>query len=343
MINCYINRHGTVDIPSKTKIIKKRISDNYVFYGDDPNIDYLKLGFEIFDYNELYDKDTIVFKRTYAIGDILMSIPVLRQMKEHYRIKNIVLEYGHNSNDKFILEQEMFPDLIITRDYHGKYDFIIDGENGLLEQDHRLELNRMLIPRFQLYQEYLGLPIIKELNFDFVEDRSNLLFDTNKDNVIALSLYSTTFQRSLNKGVIPYLIKYLNIIGYKVLLIDKIKETPEYDAIYANGKTTVQQAITNMKYCKAVITIDTGSLWFTHYAKVPTLCLSGTTAKEIKMTYHPLKNEGKAVGIDMRKYCGCKHDCGGFPVFCHGTAPCMNEFNYGILIKDIADKLSEIL
>ena len=137
--------------------------------------------------------------------------------------------------------------------------------------------------------------------------------------------------------------KYLNFIGYKILFVDNVPVIKGVDAIYAYGKTNVQQAITNMKYCKLCITIDTGSLWFSHFAKVPTIVIAGSTPKCVRMDYHPLKKAGKAVGIDMRKYCGCKYDCGGTGAYCAKYASCMNDFCYGAVLEEIATKIDTIM
>lgn len=343
MENVYINLKSEIEIPYK-EVYTQTIRHNEVFFGSERNVDYYGYGMTKFDYKMLYNADTVVFKRTYAVGDILMAIPVIRQMQKHYNIKNVILEYGRDCKC-YALQTEMFDDILLTKKYNAKYDFYINLENGVLEQDHNLKLNKMSYPRFKIYQEYLGLPYDTDLDFHFNEDKSNMLFDETNDKCIALALTSGTKQRSLNLGFVPYLVKYINMLGYKAYIVDKdIHKNDDYNAVYASGKTNVQQAITNLKYCKAIITIDTGSLWFAHYAKIPTLVIAGSTyAQQKKLFYHPLYNDNKTACIDMRKYCKCDKDCGGKASFCHGNAPCLNEFNYGILLKDIADKLVNIL
>lgn len=336
----YINKGVIKPIPEKIRLVLERrlAKHNHVLYALNDNL-FLKNGFELFDSNCLYNADTVVFHRTYAIGDILMAVPVLRQMKKHYNIRRVILEYGDTKHN---IEPELFPDLECVHEYTGKYDYYIDGENGLLEQDHRLTLGLTDVPRFTLYQRFLGLPEITDLDYSFSEDKSNMLFNHDKDKVVFLALYSTTVVRKLSQNFIEYLAKYLNFIGYKILFVDKVPVINGIDAIYGYGKTNVQQAITNMKYCKLCITIDTGSLWFSHYAKVPTIVIAGSTPKCVRMDYHPLKKAGKALGIDMRKYCGCKYDCGGTGLYCSKDALCMNKFNYGLVLDEIANKIDKL-
>lgn len=337
----YINRGGVKPIPDKIIALfeHKVVKHNHVLYGKHEE-SYLKAGFEVFDHNCLYNADTVVFNRFHAVGDILMCIPVLRQMKKHYNIRRVILEFG---TTKHVIEPDMFPDLEVVKVYDGEYDYYIDGENGLLEQDHSLLLGLTDVPRFTLYQRFLGLPEVKELDFSFKEDKSKMLFDPVKDKVVFLALYSTTVVRKLSESFVWYLAKYLNFLGYKLLFVDDVPVMNDIDAIYAHGKTTVQQAITNMKYCKMCITIDTGSLWFSHYAKVPTIVIAGSTPKCVRMDYHPLKKSGKALGVDMRKYCGCKYDCGGTGNYCLKHAICMNNFSYGKVLEEIATDIDKLM
>lgn len=337
----YINKGDIKPIPDNTLslIEHKVVKHNHVLYGKNDEL-YLNAGFERFDHTCLYNANIVVFNRFHAVGDILMCIPVLRQMKKHYNIRRVILEFG---TTKHVIEPDMFPDLEVVKVYNGEYDYYIDGENGLLEQDHSLTLGLTEVPRFTLYQRFLGLPEIKELDFSFKEDKSKMLFDPVKDKVVFLALYSTTYIRRLPQAFVWYLVKYLNFLGYKLLFVDDVPVMKNIDAIYAHGKTTVQQAITNMKYCKMCITIDTGSLWFSHYAKVPTIVIAGSTPKEVRMTYHPLKKSGKALGIDMRKYCGCNYNCGGTGAYCSKTAPCLNNFCYGVVLNDIATQIDKLM
>ncbi len=337
----YINKGDIKPIPDKFKnVLDRRIAKhNHILYGT--NDDWLlKAGFEPLDHKCLYNANIIVFRRTFAVGDILMCIPVLRQMKKYYNIKRVILEYGET---RHVIEPQMFPDLECVKTYNGEYDYYIDGENGLLEQDHSLTLGLTEVPRFALYQRFLGLPEDTNLDYSFVEDKSKLMFDPVKDRIAYLALYSSTYVRRLAPPFIAYIAKYLNFVGYKVLFVDNVPIFEGIDAVYAHGKTNVQQAVTNMKYSKLCITIDTGSLWFSHYAGVPTIVLAGPTPKEVRMTYHPLKKTGQALGIEMRKYCGCDKYCGGTGAYCAKSAPCFNGFCYGVVLNDIATQIDKLM
>lgn len=337
----YINKGGVKPIPDKKRLIRnnKQALHNYITYGYCDEQLYFDYGFEKLDHSCLYNTNIIVCHRTYALGDILMLIPVLRQMKKHYNIRHVVLEYG-----KQTFNPELFPDIECVKKYNGQYDYYIDFENELLEQDHNLTLGLTDVPRITLYQRFLGLPETTELDYSFVEDMSNMLFDPVKEKVVFTAFNSSSsIVRKLTDSFIQYIVKYLNFIGFKPMFVDNIPIIDGCDAIYAYKKTTPQQAITNMKYCKFCITIDTGSLWFSHFAKIPTIVLTGSTPKYVRMDYHPLKKSGKALGIDMRKYCGCKYDCGGTGTYCLKHAPCMNNFSYGLVLEEIATDIDKIM
>lgn len=337
----YINKGDIKPIPEKMKytIDRRTALHNHVMYGFCDEY-YMKNGFEKFDHKCLYNANIVVFHRTFAIGDILMSVPVLRQMKKYYNIRRVILEYGDTKHN---IEPELFPDLECVHEYKGNYDYYIDGENGLLEQDHNLTLGLTEVPRIALYQRFLGLPEITDLDYSFTEDKSRMLFNPDKEKIVYVSLYSSTKIRKLAQSFVPYIARYLNFLGLKPLFVDDIPHLDGVDAIYAHGKTNVQQAITNMKYCKLCITVDTGSLWFSHFANIPTIVIAGPTPKEVKMTYHPMKKYGKAFGIEMRKYCGCNRNCGGTAEYCSRTAPCFNEFCYGTVLDEIATLIDKIM
>ena len=336
----YINTDSVKPIPEKIKsFIDNHVArHNHILYGSSDD-DYINSGFEKFNPECLYNADTVVFHRHHAVGDILMAVPVIRQMKKYYNIRRVIYEYGET---RHVIQPEMFPDLECMTTYNGKYDYYIDGENGLLEQDHDVNLGLTDVPRMSLYQRFLGLPEDTDLDYSFAEDTSKMQFDIDKDNIAYLALYTGTNVRRIVQSFIPYLSKYLNFIGYKVLFADNMQPIKNIDAIYAYGTTNVQQAITNMKHSKICISVDTGSLWFSHFAKVPTIVLAGSTSKEVRMTYHPMRKSGQAFGIDMRKYCGCDKHCGGTGIYCGKLAPCMNEFPYGKLLEDIAILIDKI-
>ena len=80
----YINKGDIKPIPDKKKVIRdgKVAKHNYITYGYCDEKMYLDYGFEKLDHRCLYNADTVVCHRTYALGDVLMTIPVLRQMKK---------------------------------------------------------------------------------------------------------------------------------------------------------------------------------------------------------------------------------------------------------------------
>lgn len=82
----------------------------------------------------------LAVRRTYALGDVLMLLPVLRALRRSCdSLGKVVIVTGHQIADSLITLNQIDPDLIIIRD-RGWVDYGADVHidlNGVLEADHR--------------------------------------------------------------------------------------------------------------------------------------------------------------------------------------------------------------
>ena len=322
------------EVPSN-KVLSHRLADlckPHEAFCATENIKYEKI-FSIFDPNIMKNLKNVVFKRTYALGDILTCVPVIRQMKKFYGIENIYFEKGF----RYEFEKSLFGDIeFIHENKTLDYDIALDSDH-VFEQDHQYENDRSYWSRLKILQEFLGLPFDKNLDWSYNKAES---IPKIPDNCVCLSLYSTTPQRSMTESIMPKIFDLLFDNGLMPLCMDSNKACGDERCVNLSKKLTVKQAITVLSNCNALITIDTGTLWFNHFAQVPMIGLFGSTRADEKLDYFPKPD--KCVGIDMRSYVGCDKFCRGNGDYCMKTAPCLKEFNHEQLLSDL-DKALKLL
>lgn len=303
------------------------------------SVSYDKLFKPFTDGSVVMNADTVVFHRDAGLGDVLLAIPVVRQLKQHYNIKNVYYQ-----NTKYIdAIKDLFTDITFVKETNFKYDFIFKL-NTVLERDHELGSIYSYINRVQIYQDFLELPQTKELDWSFDDDNSNPMFDDG-DNVIALQIRAMNVVRMYKQDFVKKIANLIVSMGYKCMIYDdESKYGWEGDGIINScGKLTIGQLFGNIKRCKACVTYDSGTFWTTHFTKTPTLVILGSTRAEERLNYHPLYKTGKLSYIDMKGYVGCDNHCCGTGTQCNYKANCFNKFDQNTVLSDIKSGLAQIL
>lgn len=329
----YNNLDRCKEVPS-VKILSRRLADlcrpKEAFYGTE-NIDYEK-SFKRFEPKSLLNgAKTVVFKRTYALGDILTCVPVVRQMRDVYGVKNVIFETGYRHS----FDKTLFGDMKFTTEYKNlDYNIAIDADH-VFEQDHDYKNDKSYWSRLKILQDFLGLPFDKNLDWSY--DKTEDVPEIPK-NCICVSVFSTTIQRRMNEATVPLIFDLIASMGFVPFSMNPIKKYKDGKCLELTETLNVRQAISLLAKCKALVTIDTGTLWFNHFARIPMVGLFGSTRAEEKLDYFP--NPEKCVGIDMRKYVGCDVFCRGNGDYCLKTAPCFNEFDKDEFLSDLEKALN---
>jgi len=267
---------------------------------------FKKVNINLLDYN------SIVFKRDYALGDVVMLYPIVSYLRKLGKKVTI-----NTSRNYFIDKVDFFNQDISN--YLNKFDCILNL-NGVLERDHS-EPSLFDVHRLDIYLEYLNLSL------DDINWKLPLTFseNENKKYVGFQARGSTFFKGFRNNNVL------LNLLETnKILLIDK--NTPNFKHPNLTHKQLkLSELLQQMSNLKGLICFDSGLFWLSHVVNIPAFVIVGPTSG-IKITkYHP---NNKTIFYDTKEDIGCK-TCGESGIRCNRSFKCMINFNEDRLINNI--------
>jgi len=253
----------------------------------------------------LADASSVLLVRNFALGDVLMLIPVVRELRERYPDKIFSL-----ATRPEITESSIFLELVdgafdAVGNYHGlvqsKYDLgiLLDG---ILERDHRIrEYSRK--HRVDIYREFLGLPTRRQPVWSLQTNwigRSGGVFCSGGRNRV----------KQLPKPTAEYITKKLRGRGFrKVLHVCDDLRVPDADLLKA------------MRDARVLVTMDTAPLWIAHFLATPTVLITGPTRGSERLSYHPLYPDG-VYEISLSRAIGCE-PCFESRSNCDGEVRCM--------------------
>jgi len=337
----YINFGKSILLPSMSNLYEfGRVESNSIFpVSNKYSINYDKLFKPFLDGKILKNANKVVFHRDAGLGDVILAIPVLRQLKKFYNIKNVY----YQTNRYYNVINDIFKDINFVNECPEKYDFILKL-NNVLERDHEIGSVYSYINRVQIYQDFLELPQTVKLDWSFDDDNSNILFD-DEDIVVGLQIRAMNKVRMFDTGFVKKIASRIVSNGYKCMIFDAdCNYGWESDNIINScGKLTVKELFGNIKRMKACITYDSSAFWITHFTKTPTLCIFGSTRPEERLNYHPLYKDNSVLYIDMKTYCGCNEHCCGTGSQCKWTGKCFHHFNEESVLNDISYKLTKLI
>jgi len=247
---------------------------------------------------------TYVIVRSYALGDILMLIPVMREFKDKYSGSKVVLVTSGRFMTSIILRElsgDVFNAIsyrIYTNPKHYDVGIIL---NDILERDHQ-DPKYSVKHRVDIYREFLGLKS-GELPVWNEEEIS-----PGKHGVVFCSAGNTR-KKALEDETASYIEKKLVSRFNKVCHINHNQHIPE------------QELLDKIRQARAVITMDTAPLWIAHFYRTPVVFLSGPTRGKERLCYHPLFPDGVSE-VSMSEMVGCT-PCFEKADTCHMNIDCM--------------------
>ncbi len=252
---------------------------------------------------EIEKAETIILQRTFGLGDVLMLLPVVKELKQLYPSKKIILatvevEFREAMTD--ILDEGWLDGVIdTTRVEGGKYD-IGAYFDWYLERDHATP-GYMKHHRVDLYRKFLGLPIGKKPEWSKESERG-------RGKYVLLHEGGNRDVKSLPKETFNYLINQLG----KVYPIKSLGRETRLSAI---------ELVELVMDAMCIVTMDSAPLWIAHFTRTPTVAILGPTRPEERITYHPLYPEG-ATAIKLNELINCS-PCREGMGKCHGKATCL--------------------
>lgn len=300
-------------------------------------------SFAPFTFDSFYNKDRIGFQRDFAMGDLIQLIPVVREFKKFYNVKEVEI---YTSQDYYRLLKPLFEDIrfydsssMLSR---SRCDLVYNL-NGMLERDHSTVNQESRIHRVGIYFKSLGMPEDSKVDWhsDSLSYRGLVNMNTDRKK-IGIQIRGSGTMKTLPYGIIKDIILEL-AKKYYVVLIDQSKDKGFNGENILNtcGKLNSYQVAALLTQLDCCITMDSGVLWLAHIANCPTLTILGPTREEERISLHP-QYPTKAKAVNISKMIGCE-PCFETRVHCKGAIKCMNKFDKNKLISEIQNKLIEIV
>ena len=263
--------------------------------------------FKPFNFDDFYNKERVGFQRDFAMGDLIQLIPVVREFKKFYNVKEVEI---YTSQDYYRLLKPLFEDIkfydstsMLSR---NKCD-ILYNLNGMLEKDHSITNVENQIHRVGIYFKNLGMPEDSKVDWHsdslFYRGYYNMNTDRKK---IGIQIRGSGNMKTLPYGIMKDIILEL-AKTYYVVLIDQSKDkgfTGE-NILNTCGQLNSYQVAALLTQLDCCITMDSGVLWLAHIANCPTLTLLGPTREEERISLHPGYPK-KAKSINIAKMIGCE-------------------------------------
>lgn len=286
----------------------------------------------------ILDHATVTILRSYALGDVIQVIPVIRWLKHRGKIKNVFFQVKSRF---YKTVTTVFPDIAVVDDKVG----VRVNLDYIFERDHSLSSNERSLHRVDIAFAYLGLPYEKR-DLDWSATYMNLNYKNfveEDSKTIGLQIRGSRENKTLPREFIKKLAFAIVEQGYKVLLLDDEVEYGFHgeNIINACGQTSVVDIIENLKRCKCCITMDSGILWLAHVANCPVITFFGPTREQERLSLHPQYPQ-KAKSINLAEHIGCEV-CFETLKFCNGKINCMTDFNYDIIIREVLRNLKKIV
>jgi len=238
--------------------------------------------------------------RSYAMGDILLLVPVIRALRKQ----------GYDAYIRTTKAWKSVLDLLDIEMQITEHNTHPEGWgvnlDGILEQDHfRAELSEM--HRCDIYAKALGMGKIKKS--DWSMDLKKLPEVNIEGDYIAFQYQGSTKMKQLSTDTGNWIIKAFEEKGISVVQISESK------------RMSAEKLFAVIAKAKLLITMDSSPNWIAHFTKTPTILLLGPTRASERITKHPLYPD-KAVGIALNKEINCS-SCFEQAQRCAGRIDCL--------------------
>lgn len=283
----------------------------------------------------------ITFFRTYALGDIIACLPFIRVMAKMFPDKRINL--GCPSHFSFFVNNNpTVGHLSVVRNDSSKQassnEMFVNLDNHTFEEDHSFTNSLRLFHRTDILYHLFQVPTserkydysiriepkylqgaLRFLKYQNFEAGKYVLFNWRA----AANNSAKTLKPELRAHIINSLAKKNKVV---VLHNDPIPEKWSHPNIHWAEHLPLQIAMGLAKHSSAVITTDTGTLWFSYAMKVPVICYLGPFQEAVRLSRHPLYPD-QVRGINLLPLVGCPQEC--YQVignsWCQGKMSCMQD------------------
>jgi hypothetical protein len=261
----------------------------------------------------------ILIKRGHALGDVIMTIPIMNYLK------SLGKEVYINTSGQYIIKGV---DCILGHPPHfcEKFDLILNLD-GVVERDHYdkklFELNRV-----DIYKKAIGLEKIGN-NWDIEYPK----IDIDLQNAVIGIQISGSVANCKSINLTPLLSK-LDKQGIRFYIIDNSSRIYSYKN-HVRIATDVLGLLNIFSRLKGIICFDSSPLWISHVTNTPAFCVVGPTSGPKIIARHPNK---KSVFYDTKLDFSCKsqkHGCGESASDCNKQFSCLKNVNHEKLFTTV--------
>jgi len=246
----------------------------------------------------------LVIEKGYALGDLLLLVPVIRRLKEELDSPHVTLITQYRFTESAVVRAFCAStfDAIIPQEQKLHFDSYDVGVylDGVLERDHSVE-GYSCRHRVQILMDWFGL----SGRVNWSTERSwakskHILFQTG----------GSWLHKELPPETREFVIASLRKRKYDVRLAGRDNPLSSEDFLELIASAA------------CVVTMDSSPLWVSHFTKTPCVLLLGPTRESERLTMHPLYPE-RAVAIALNKLVDCP-SCFEKMDRCRGRLDCLN-------------------
>ena len=278
------------------------------------------------------EKNRFYIQRTFALGDTLMAVPVIRWMEKQG------WEVFLRCNGKFssLMSKLKVRNTNTVNPTDGEMGLMMDW---ILEADHgNSPLSKY--HRIEIYFRALGadVPRADELDWSWDPDTFPHNPVTDDGPYVVFVGWGANNRKQLPVPAIEAILKSLNAEGIKVYY----SGNPPFSwdlplTVPTSFAWTTAELFPAIARARAIITMDTGPLWVAHFTKTPTVNILGPTGSEVhRLSFHPLYPEG-AVPIKMNEWVNCP-TCFENAAACNFKMKCLNS-NTERLVSEVKENV----
>jgi ADP-heptose:LPS heptosyltransferase len=240
-------------------------------------------------------KTILIIRRLGGVGDILMTRPIFRAIKEknpsvkiHYALPSqlIPLVVDCEYIDAILAFEELDETSINTYRWHG------DITRACVEHEIRFR-GRVHIQRTDLWAKHLGIDVTNHAEFfrfthEEIQSAEQALQDIvgTLDNLFFVAPYSADPKRNLTEENVRIGVAWAQKKGMNPIIVHGVKlhEYAEIPQLYGVSLRIWMAAATK---AKMALTTDTGAMHLFGYLRIPTAAMHCFTSGEVVPSHYP--------------------------------------------------------
>jgi len=295
--------------------------------------------------NEYIDplKTILVIRRLGGVGDILMTRPIFRAIKE--RNPNVEIHYALPYHliplvadceyiDATLPFEELNDTSIKAYRWHG------DITRACIEHEVRFR-GRVHIQRTNLWAKHLGIEVLNHAErFRFtkeeIQEAEKVILEKASvpENLFFIAPYSADPRRNLTEDQVRVGIEWSKAKGMNPIIVHASK-LPEYDDIPQIYGLSLRIWMAIATKAKMALTTDTGAMHLFGYLRVPTAAMHCFTSGKIVPSHYPT-----VVPFQLHRD-NIKHSMPCVPCYDWGNCPYLKKDGNPILkcVRDIPNDL----